>query len=182
LNARAVGINHQDELIHSYEDGRAVVLTRRQFHIYSIGLGTTSFALVARGQTDEMVTVRIRADDAARSVLPPIEQKNLTIEQDNSEAAKELAERVPPGRALPILVIIAGAIAVTELLKMIQELYRQTYYGGVVIDTRLQPPMISSDPRIPGNMVFAIDAEGNTTQYTSDQFSLDALKLALKVK
>ncbi len=129
-----------------------------------------------------MVTVRIRVDDTARAVLRPIEQKNLTIKPDNSQEAKELAERVPPGRALPILVIIAGAIAVTELLKMIQELYRQTYYGGVVIDTRQQPPMISSDPKIPGNMVFVIDAAGKTTQYTGDQFSLDALKVALKVK
>ena len=42
--------------------------------------------------------------------------------------------------------------------------------------------MITSDPKIPGNMVFVIDAEGKTKQYTSDQFSLDALKAALRVK
>ena len=144
MNARAAGvIRRYDELL---------MLTRRQFHIFWIGLGATSFALAARGQTDEMVNVRIRVDDTARAVLPPIEQKNLTIEPDNSQEANELAERVPPGRALPVLVIIAGAIAVTELLKMIQELYRQTYYGGVVIDTRQRPPEISSDPKIPGNM------------------------------
>jgi hypothetical protein len=158
------------------------MLTRRQFYALSVGLGATSFTLIVHGQTDERVTVRIRADDAARAVLQPIEQKNLKIEPDNSEAARKLAERVPPGRAVPVLVIIAGAIAVTELLKMIQELYRQTYYGGVVIDTRQQPPEISSDPTIPGNMVFVIDAEGKTTQYTGSQFSLDALKLAFKLK
>jgi len=158
------------------------VLTRRELPAFSLGLGATFFALAARGQTDEIVTVRIRVDDTARAVLRPIEQKKLMIEPDNSQEAKQLAERVPPRRALPVLVIIAGAIAVTELLKMIQELYRQTYYGGVVIDTRARPPMISSDAKIPGNMVFVIDAEGKITQYTSDQFSLDALKLALKVK
>ena len=157
------------------------MLTRRQFHVLSIGLGATSFAPVARGQTDDMVNVRIRVDDTARAVLRPIEQKNLTIEPDNSQEANELAKRVPPGRALPVLVIIAGAIAVTALLKLIQELYRQTYYGGVVIDTRQQPPTISSDPKIPGEMVFVIGADGKTTQYTGDQFSLDALKVALKV-
>ena len=157
------------------------MFARRQVHVLSVGLGTT-FGLSARGQTDQMVTVRIRVDDTARAVLRPIEQKTLTIEQDHSPEATELAERVPPGRALPILVIIAGAIAVTELLKMIRELYRQTYYGGVVIDTRSQQPMITSDPKIPGNMVFVIDAEGKTKQYTSDQFSLDALKAALRVK
>lgn len=158
------------------------MLTRRQFHVLSIGLGATSFALAARGQTDEKVNVRIRVDDRARAVLRPIEQKNLTIEPDNSQEAKELAERVPPGRAFPVLVIIGGAIAATELLKMIQELYRQTYYGGVLIDTRQQPPLISSDTKVPGNMVFVIDAQGKTTQYTSDQFSLDALKLVLNVQ
>ena len=72
--------------------------------------------------------------------------------------------------------------AVTELLKIILELYRQTHYGGVVIDTRQQPPMITSDPKIPGDMVFVIAADGRTTQYTGDQFSIDALKMALKVK
>jgi hypothetical protein len=158
------------------------ILTRRRFHVFSIGLGGICFASTARGQTDGMASVRIRVDDIARAVLPPIEQKNLKIEPDNSEEAKALAERVPSGRALPILVIIAGAIAVAELLKMIQELYRQTYYGGVVIDTREQPPMISSDPRIPGNMVFVIDTTGSVTKYTGDQFSIDALKAALKVR
>jgi hypothetical protein len=156
--------------------------TRRQFYALSAGLGAMSFALIVHAQTDEMVTVRIRADDKARAVLQPIEQANLTITPDNTEEAKKLAERVPPERALPVLVIIAGAIAVTELLKMIQELYRQTYYGGVVVDTRQQPPTISSDPKIPGNMVFVIDAEGKATQYTGDQFSLDTLKLALKIR
>jgi hypothetical protein len=137
---------------------------------------------MANDQTDDMVIVRIRVDDKARAVLRPIEQKNLTIEPDNSQEAKELAERAPAGRALPVLVMIAGAIAVTKLLKMIQELYRQTYYGGVVIDTRQQPPTILSDLKVPGNMVFVIGAGGKTTQYTSDRFSLDALKSALQTK
>jgi hypothetical protein len=80
------------------------------------------------------------------------------------------------------MVIIAGAIAVTELLKMIQELYRQTYYGGVVIDTRQDTPTITSDPKFPGDMVFVIAADRKTTQYIGGQFSIDALKVALKGK
>lgn len=160
----------------------ALMFTRRTFHVFALSLGSAAFAGVARAQQDDLVTVRIRADETARAVLPPIEQENLTIEPDHSEEAKDLARRVPPGRALPILVIIAGAIAVTELLQMIKELYRQTYYGGVLIDTRAQPPSITSDPKIPANMVFVIGADGKTSQYTGDQFSLDALKVALKVK
>jgi hypothetical protein len=158
------------------------MLTRRQFDAFFLWLAATSFGMTARGQTDEMVNVRIRVDETARAVLPPIAQKSLTIGPDTSPEGEELAKRVPPGRALPILVIIGGAIAVTELLKMIQELYRQTYYGGVVIDTRQQPPVISSDPKIPGDMVFVIDIDGKITQYTGDRLSLEVLKSALKVK
>lgn len=62
-------------------------------------------------------------------------------------------------------------MAVPVVLQMIREALRQTFYGGVVIDTRTQPPSVKSDPQIPGNMVFVIEAGGKTTQYTSDQLS-----------
>jgi hypothetical protein len=68
-----------------------------------------------------------------------------------------------------------------ELLQMIEELLRQFYYGGVVIDMRSQPPSVTSDRKIPANMIFVIDAGGKTTRYTSDQLTLDVLKLAFKV-
>jgi hypothetical protein len=156
------------------------MLTRR--HLVVLLLGSLAVTRSVRSQQDNRVTVRIRADQTAVQALPPIERKNLHIEPDTSDEGKKLAAQVPPGRALPILVIIAGAIAVTELLQMIKELYRQTYYGGVLIDTCSQPPNITSDLRIPASMVFVTDCDGKTTQYTSDQFSLDALKVALKVK
>jgi hypothetical protein len=73
-------------------------------------------------------------------------------------------------------------MAVTELAEMIREMLRQFYYGGVVIDTRSQPPSVTSDPKVPANMVFVIDAKGETTRYTSDRFSFDVLKSALEVK
>jgi hypothetical protein len=158
------------------------VLTRRTFHIVAFFLGTTAFSRAASAQQGDTVTVRIRADETVRAVIPPIVQGNLSIEPDQSEAAKELAERVPPAKAVPIIFIIVGAIAVTELLQMIKELVRQVYYGGVVIDTRMQPPNVTSDPKIPANMIFVIDADGKTNRFTNDQFSLDVLKLAFKVK
>jgi hypothetical protein len=136
------------------------MLTRRRFSLVTLGFCFGAANTGARGAEDPKVDVRIRADQAARAVLAPIEQANLTIQPDNSEEAKALAARVPPGRAIPILVIIAGAIAVTELLKIIKELYRQNYYGGVLIDTRTQPPTITNDLKIPASMVFVIDASG----------------------
>lgn len=131
-------------------------------------------------QKSDMVTIRIRADESVRAVIAPIAQEGLTIEPDESEEAKELARRVPPERALPILFIIVGAIALTELLQMIKELLREVYYGGVVIDMRSQPPSVTSDPKIPANMIFVIDTDGKTNRFTNDQFSLDVLKIALK--
>jgi hypothetical protein len=65
---------------------------------------------------------------------------------------------------------------------MIREALRQTYYGGVMIDMRSQPPNVTSDPKIPGNMVFVVDTDGKTTRYTSDQLSPEVLGSLLKGK
>ena len=158
------------------------MLTRRTFYIAVLSLGAAAFPKGARGQLGDTVTVQIRADDSVRAGIPPIVQRNLTIESDQSEEAKDLARRSPDTRAAPIILIIVGAIAVTELLKMIRELLRQVYYGGVVIDARSKPPSVTNDPKIPANMIFVIDTEGKTSRFTNDQFSVDVLKLALNVK
>ena len=158
------------------------MLTRRNFHIFMLSAGAVAWSGRAGGQQDGVVTVRIRADDSVRAVIPPIAQGNLTIEPDQSETAQELTRRSPPERAVPIIFLIIGAMALTELAEMINEMLRQIYYGGVVIDMRIKPPSVTSDPKVPANMVFVIDAEGKTTRYTSDRFSLDVLKSALEVK
>ena len=158
------------------------MLTRRNITVCILSVIGAAVPEIAESQQGEMVTVRVRGDETVRSVLEPIEEADLKIQPDNSKEAQELAKRVPPGRAVPVILIIAGAIAVIQLLKMIQELYRQTYYGGVLIDARSQPPLVTNDPKIPADMVFVIGSDGKTNQYTGDQFSLDALKLAFTVK
>jgi hypothetical protein len=55
----------------------------------------------ANSQQSDTVTVRIRADEAVRAVIPPIVQRTLTIEPDQSEEAKDLARRVPPSVRSP---------------------------------------------------------------------------------
>jgi hypothetical protein len=75
-----------------------------------------------------------------------------------------------------------GALAVTELLQMIKELLRQAYYGGVLIDTQTHPPTVTSDPKIPGNMVLVVETGGKATRYTSDQLSPELLEALLKAK
>lgn len=158
------------------------MLTRRTFQIAALSFSAAAMARTASSQENATVTVRIRADESVRALLPPIAQSNLTIEPDRSDAAQTLAQRAPPSKALPIILIIVGAIAVVELLTMIRELLRQVYYGGVLIDIRSQPPTITNDPSIPADMVFVVGTDGTTTKYTSDQFSMDVLTSALKVK
>jgi hypothetical protein len=53
----------------------------------------------------------------------------LTIEQDESDEAKELIRRSPPARAVPIVLIIVGTMAVPLVVQMIREALRQIYYG-----------------------------------------------------
>jgi hypothetical protein len=158
------------------------MLTRRSFHISVLSLGAAGLSGGAGGQQGDTVRVRIRADQSVRAVIPPVMQGNLTIEADQSEEAKALAGRSPPERAVPIIFIIVGAMAVPVVLQMIREALRQTFYGGVVIDTRTLPPSVKSDPQIPGNMVFVIETGGKTTQYTSDQLSPAVLASLLKAK
>jgi hypothetical protein len=158
------------------------MLTRRRFHIVTFSLGAVAVSGGASSQQSDTVTIRIRVDESVRAVIPPIAQRNLTIERDQSKEAKDLAGLAPPERAIPIIFIIAGAMAVPMVLQMIREALRQTYYGGVMLDMRSRPPSVTSDPKIPGNMVFVIEADGKTTRYTSDQLSPELLTSLLKTK
>jgi len=154
------------------------MLTRRAF-IAVFSLGFAQFPVEANSQEDDTVTVRIRVDDSVRqSIL----QRRLTIEQDQSDEANELIRRSPPARAVPVIFIIVGAMAVPVILQMVREALRQIYYGGVLIDMRTQPSTVTSDPRVPANMVFVTDSNGKTTQFTSDQLTPAMLGELLKAK
>jgi hypothetical protein len=160
----------------------AHMITRRIFQFGIFSFCTGPLATNLRAQGDETIVVRVRADETVQAVIPPIGQKDLTIEPDQSDEAKDLSKRSPPGRAAPVILIIVGAIAIAELLQMIKEMLRQFYYGGVFIDVRFKPPRVMNDPKIPANMVFVIDSSGKTSQYTTDQFSLETLNSVLKLK
>jgi len=64
-----------------------------------------------------------------RAIIPPIVQRNLTIEPDQSNDAKDVARRSPPERAADHI-HYCWAIAVPVALQMIREALRQTYYGA----------------------------------------------------
>jgi hypothetical protein len=158
------------------------VLTRRTFHTLAFGLSAAAFPVDTRGQQGETVTIRLRVDDSVRQSIPPILQQNLRIELDQSDEANELIRRSPAGRAVPVIFIIVGAMAVPVVLQMMREAVRQFYYGGVLLDLRSQPPSVTSDPKIPANMVFVIDGDGKMSRFTSDQLSPELLASLLKAK
>lgn len=156
--------------------------TRRTFYFTALALSVAAALPRAAAQQAGMVTLRLRLDDSVRAVIPMLLQRDLAIERDQSEEARELARRAPPERAVPVIFILVGALTVPVVLQLLREALRQTYYGGVIIDTRAQPPSVKSDPQIPGSMVFVIDSEGKTTRYTSDQLSPEWIGSLLKAK
>ncbi len=155
------------------------MLTRRRFAL-AISVAAARFRPSWVFADEGDVVVNIRVDESVRNLLSPAEEDELKINRDSSEQGKALAQKAPKDRALPIMLIIVGAIAIIRLLEMIQELYRKTYYGGVLIDTRTKPVSITNDLKIPANMVFVIEENGKTDQYTGDKFDLSALHAAFK--
>jgi hypothetical protein len=158
------------------------MITRRTFGL--IGLVIPAFVVTSpgRAESNEMFVVRIRGDETIRGVLPPIALRQVTITPDNSAAAKALASRAPPDRAAPLILVIVGAVALVHILEMIKELTRQYYYGGVMIDCTKSPPEISNNQKIPANMVFVLQRDGNIKQVKSDDVSTKLLASVLRVK
>lgn len=158
------------------------MLTRRYLGLATATLTQVGLSRLSYAQVDQLYSVRIRTDETVRGLLPPIELQNLTTEQDHSEFAQQMAARAPPGRAVPVILIIVGALALTQIIQLVHELGRQYYYGGVVIDGRKSPPEISNDPKIPANMVFVFSADGSVRQFSGGAVPVDLLESVLKVR
>jgi|ERR1043166_8724910 hypothetical protein len=158
------------------------MLTRRAFHTVAFSLAAAAFPIGTRSQQGDIVTIRVRIDDSVRQSIPPTLQQNLRIELDQSEEANELIRRSPAGRAVPIIFIVFGSMAIPVIVQMMREALRQIYYGGVMLDMRTQPPSVTSDPKIPANMVFVIDSDGKMSRFTSDQLSPELLASIFKAK
>jgi hypothetical protein len=157
------------------------MLTRRDFELALLAIAGFRLALPASAEDQGSVSVRIRADDAVvDKTIPMIVRKNLSVEPDNSEGARALASRLPPGKAVPAILIVAGVMAVPMVVEMIEELLRQKDYGGVVIDLRQSPPLVSYDFSIPANIVIVVDPDGKVQKYDGSIISADWLRTAFK--
>lgn len=146
----------------------AVMLARRTFICVALyGL------IVGSGYCEDgdVIMLRMRIDEGVRQAIPPILQQNLSIEPDASDEAREMKRRSPAVRAAPVIFIVVGGLALPVIWKVVQAALRQVYYGGVLLDLRSQPPLLTSDPKIPANVILVIDANGKVERLTSEQFT-----------
>jgi hypothetical protein len=92
----------------------------------------------------EGAPVRIRLDDSAIKIIPFGIREQLSVSEDKSPEAQELIASAPPQKAVPIILIAVGVLAIPIIWEAILEMIRQTEYGGVIIDVGKQPPEITN--------------------------------------
>jgi hypothetical protein len=93
--------------------------------------------------------------------IPGDERADLMSKEDTSPGAQALLKETPAGRAIPIIYIVAGILSIPVIWDTIREMLRREYYGGVVIDARQTPAVITHDKALPANIVLFIDPDGH---------------------
>ena len=119
---------------------------RRAFCV-SVAAMVAMYAVKAHGQDINGRPVRLRVDDFGLASIPTIARKDLNVQRDSSREAEVLGMSAPPQRGLPIFFIVVGLIGISVRYQSILEMIRQTYYGGIHIDTRARerqslPPVV----------------------------------------
>jgi hypothetical protein len=84
-----------------------------------------------------------------------------------------------PGKALPIIYLIAGVLSLPSIRGAVQEMLRRHEYGGVVIDTRTSPANIRNDLTTQADSVLVIRVDGSTESVRSTLVTEDFLKRVL---
>jgi hypothetical protein len=82
----------------------------------------------------------------------------LEVTEDTSPTAQDLKAHSAPGKALPIIYLIAGVLSLPSIRGAVQEMLRRHEYGGVVIDTRMSPAKIRNDLTAQADSVLVIRA------------------------
>jgi hypothetical protein len=125
-------------------------------------------------------SVRIQLDDGALQVIPGDERADLKVEEDRSAIAQALIQETPRGRAVPIIFIVVGVLSISVIWDTVREMLRREYYGGVVIDARETPALITHDKTLPAEMVLFIGPDGKSERYEARNVSEDLLGKFLK--
>jgi hypothetical protein len=130
----------------------------------------------------ERRSVRIQLDDGALQTIPGDEQADVTIEEDNSATAQTLIKETPPGRAVPIIYMVVGILSIPVIWDTVREMLRREYYGGIVIDARQTPALITHDKTLPAELVLFIGADGKSQRYEARNVPEDLLTKLAKVR
>ena len=130
----------------------------------------------------EAAEVRMQLDQQALNAVPGDERVGLEVTEDKSPAAQDLRAHSSPGKALPIIYLIAGVLSLPSIRGAVQEMLRRHEYGGVVIDTRTRPANIRSDLTAQADSVLVIRADGSTESVRSTLVTEDFLKRVLNYR
>jgi hypothetical protein len=127
----------------------------------------------------EATQIRMQLDQQALNTVPGDERAGLEVTEDTSPEAQALKARSPPGKAIPIIYMIAGLLSLPSIWAAVQEMLRRSEYGGVVIDTRTTPANIHHDPSLQADLVLVIRADGSAETVRSTLATEDFLKSVL---
>jgi hypothetical protein len=148
------------------------MLSRRHFTIAF--LFSASVTSISQADESTEFDVRIRASDQAlNAAVSAPEQMSLSVTADQSDDAKLLLSKAPKTKAIPVILIIVGAVAAVNISKMLLELVREYYYGGVLIDNTASPTLITNDVRIPAGTIIVISKDGSKATFKESDVSWD---------
>jgi hypothetical protein len=142
-----------------------------------VQLLSTTFA-PAQGQ--QSIEVRMRVDQSGLRTVPIPVRERLNVERDNSTDAAALIAAAPPERGAPIFFLIIGIASIPIIWQAGVEMIRQAHFGGLLIDARQSPPLITNSLTIPASMVFFIDPSGQVQRYRSQDFTENLLERLLQ--
>jgi hypothetical protein len=129
----------------------------------------------------ESRAVRIQLDEGALQTIPGDERADVIVEEDKSAAAEALIKETPPGRAVPIIFIVVGILSIPVIWDSVREMLRREEYGGVVIDARQTPALITHDKALPAAIVLFISSDGKSQRYEARNVSEDLLTKLVKI-
>jgi hypothetical protein len=100
--------------------------------------------------------VPMQIDEGALQTIPGDERTDVAVKEDTSPEAQVLIKAALPGRAIPVIYVVVGVLSIPTIWDTIHEMLRRSYYGGVLIDARQLPALITHDKSLPAGIVLFI--------------------------
>ena len=124
----------------------------------------------AVAQLAQGASVRIQLDNQELQTLGPA-RSQVQIAPDDSAPAAAMRDAAPPGRAVPLIFVVVGVLAIPVIWRTLRSMFQQVYYGGVIIDTRVTPISIVHDKAIPSGTVMVVNKSGAAQRFDEQDFS-----------